>query len=198
MYRNLFLVLLLAILLMPTPASAATTDVPVETSVDGGTQTFTGAKTFSGAVTAASLTTGGVAAAGSVTIAGAPTNAVFHRKCTLTSAAAATPVNCLADVDVPDGQSAYLMGFHAKVNGGVLWAVTATCVIEDTSGNDFVTLPVAVLAANAFIDPGTALVVAEARYALSTGSADSKGLQISCDANGTGSDLVVTLYGVIK
>ena len=57
----------------------------------------------------------------------------FSRTCQLTSATAATPVTCLADGDVPAGKSAYLLGWHAKVNGATAWATTATVSIKDTS-----------------------------------------------------------------
>lgn len=151
------------------------------------TQTFAGAKTFSGAV--------GV---GSLTVGGAPANIAFHRTCTITSAAAATPVNCLTDADVPASMSAYVTHWHAKVNGATGWGTTTACAIEDTSGNDFVTIAVAALTNAAFLVPGTANTTAATRYALSTGGASDKGIQISCDQNGTGSDLVVTVSGVIK
>ena len=79
---------------------------------------------------------------------------------------------------------------------GAVYKVQAP--IEDTSGNDLVTIAVAAMTSNTFIDDGSANVTKEARYRLGTGGASDAGLQISCNANGTGSDLVVTLSGSIQ
>jgi len=57
---------------------------------------------------------------------------------------------------------------------------------------------VAALTANAYVVDTTANVTLQTAYTLNSGSGADKGLQISCNANGTGSDLVVTVYGVIK
>jgi hypothetical protein len=121
-----------------------------------------------------------------VTIAGAPAEAVFSRTCTLTSAAAATPVNCLADADVPTGKAVHLLGWHAKVNGATAWATTASCYIADTSGAGgtgliFVTAAVAALTGNAFVSDASANVTQGSVYALNTGGTTAKGLQIACD-----------------
>lgn len=145
----------------------------------------------------------GTAAAGNfstVTIGGAPAEAFFSRTCTITSAAAITPVNCLADADVPSGKVAYLMGWHAKVNGATPWATTANCWIEDTGGtaNFFVTMAVAALTANAFVGDWSANVTQQAPYSRNVGGTSDLGIEIACNANGTGSSLVVTIYGVIK
>lgn len=133
------------------------------------------------------------------TLAGAvQSGASFFKACTITSAAAATPVVCLSAADVPASLSARLATWHAYVNGGTGWGTTTSCVIEDTSGNDLVTIAVAAMTSNTFIDDGSANVTKEARYRLGTGGASDAGLQISCNANGTGSDLVVTLSGSIQ
>ncbi len=134
----------------------------------------------------------------SLTIAGAPTEATFHRVCTLTSAAAATPVVCLNDADVPAGKKAYLLYFTAKVHGGTGWGTVTSCTLEDTTGNAFVTFPVAALTSNVYLGPFSAGPTFDDRLTLSTGSALAKGLQVKCDVNGSGSDLVFTLSGVIK
>lgn len=149
---------------------------------------------------------GGTPAAGcftSVTIGGSPAEAVFSRTCTITSAAAATPVTCLADADVPAGKSAYLLGWHAKVNGATAWATTASCYIADSSGAGgtgliFITAAVAALTGNAFIGDHSANITQGDAYALNSGSTAAKGMQVACNANGTGSSLVVTMLGVIK
>lgn len=135
----------------------------------------------------------------SLTLNGAAqSGASFFKTCTITSAAAATPVVCLAAADVPASLSAKLATWHAYVNGGTGWSTTATCVIEDTAGNDLVTIAVAALTSNTFLDDGSANVTKEARYRLGTGGAADAGLQVSCDANGTGSDLVFVLSGSIQ
>ena len=136
----------------------------------------------------------------SVTLAGAPMEAWFSRTCTITSAAAITPVNCLSNSDVPAAKKPYLMGWHAKVNGATPWATTANCWVQDTSGtsNYFVTMAVAALTANAFVADLSANVTQQAPYARNVGGTADLGLEIACDANGTGSDLVVTVFGVIK
>lgn len=144
---------------------------------------------------------GGTPAAGcftSVTIGGAPAEAFFSRTCTITSAAAATPVTCLADADVPAGKSAYLLGWHAKVNGATAWATTATCTIQDSASTGFVQVAVAALTGNAFVGDQTANVTNLSAYSLNLGGMAAKGLRVVCNANGTGSDLVVTLYGSTK
>jgi hypothetical protein len=134
----------------------------------------------------------------SVTLNGAPTEAWFSRTCTITSAAAATPITCLADADVPLTHKAYVAGWHAKVNGATPWATTATCSIADSGSISFVSIAVAALTANAYIVDTTANVTLQNAYTLNTGGGADKGLQVYCNANGTGSDLVVTVYGVIK
>jgi hypothetical protein len=124
----------------------------------------------------------------------------FVRTCTLTSAAAVTPINCLSNADVPATMKPYLAGWHAKVNGATPWATTANCWIQDTSGtsNIFVTTAVAAMTGNAFIADHSANVTQQAPYSLGTGGTVDLGLEIACNANGTGSNWVVTLYGVIK
>lgn len=133
-----------------------------------------------------------------LSVAGAPTAATFFRTCTLTSAAAATPVDCLAAADVPAALSAKLAKWHAYVNGATVWGTVATCTIEDTAGNDLVNIAVAALTGDTFIDDGSANVTKEARYRLGTGGAVDQGLRVVCDANGTGSDLVFVLSGSIQ
>lgn len=123
----------------------------------------------------------------------------FLRVCTLTSAAAATPVVCLADADVPTGKKAYVAGVRLKVNGGTLWGTVTSCVLEDTSAVDLLTVPVASLAGNALLfDSDTTATTTEAALALGSGTTTAKGLRVVCNANGTGSDQVWTLWGTIR
>ena len=162
----------------------------------GGTPTL-GASAWAspGAIGATTPNTGAFT---SVSIAGAPVDAGFQRVCTMTSAAAATPVVCLNDAEVPSGKKAYVSAFTAKVNGATSWTTITSCFIEDTSGNAFVTVPVASLTGNAYVGPWSGGLTLDNRLTLSTGGTTAKGLQIRCDVNGTGSDLVVTLVGVTK
>jgi len=142
--------------------------------------------------------TPGTGAFSTLAVAGAPTAATFFRTCTITSAAAATPVACLADADVPAAAAARLGKWHAYVNGGTGWSTTATCTIEDSAGNDLVTIAVAALTANTFVSDHSDNITQEARYRLGTGGAADAGLRVVCDANGTGSDLVFVLMGTVQ
>lgn len=121
----------------------------------------------------------------------------FIARATISSAAATTPVNVIVDGLVPTGKKIYLASFTAKVNGGVLWAVTSNVKLRDTNGTptDFITFNVAALTANAVLVPGTGNVVLNDAFALGTGGTTNKGLVLVGDANGTGSDLVVSISG---
>jgi hypothetical protein len=124
----------------------------------------------------------------------------FHRTATITSAACATAVNILTAATVPAGKKVYLQGFIAKVDGGTNWATTATVKIQDTNGTpvDFVTMAVAALTGNAVVTTGTTNITAEDAFSEGSGGTAAKGLQLKGNANGTGSDLKVTVWGVIK
>lgn len=118
----------------------------------------------------------------------------FSRTATLTSAAAATGVTLIADSEVPVGYVPYMTNFRAKVDGATVWGTTATVKVQDTNGTpvDFITMAVAALTANAFVKDNTTNVTAEAAYAKNTGGTAGKGIRVIGNANGTGSDLVVT------
>ncbi len=122
----------------------------------------------------------------------------FTRTCQIASASAATAVHCLTDADVGAGKTAYLTSFQAKVNGGTLWATTATCALQDTSAVAFVTWAVAGMGANALLFPGSANSTYADPYILGVGGTATKGIDLKCNANGTGSTFVVTITGVIK
>lgn len=122
----------------------------------------------------------------------------FSRSCTLSSAAAQTPVVCLSDADVGAGKVAYLTHWRVKVNGATPWVGPTGAVIKDTAGNAFVTIPVGELLGNAFIDDAGATVVLANPYALGTGTASGKGIQVVADMSGAGSDLVLTIGGTIR
>ncbi len=123
---------------------------------------------------------------------------LFSRTVTLTSAAAATAVSIIADSEVPAGFTPYILNFRAQVNGGTPWATTATVKIQDTAGTpvDFVTFAVAGLTANAYLVDNTANVTLGTAYSLNTGGTAGKGLRVVGNANGTGSNLVVTVVGI--
>lgn len=182
-----------------------------------GAQTITGVKTFSAApVFSAGASSGGNLAMGAnkITGLGTPTAStdaatkgyvdsaapeiLFTRSCTLTAAAADTPVDCLADADVPASKKAYMMGWRVKVNGGSAWSPINVCTIEDTTGTDLITIGATTLGANAFVIDASANVTQETAYALNQGSATAKGLRVVCVSTDAGSDLVFTLFGAIK
>lgn len=117
---------------------------------------------------------------------------------TLTSAAAATAVTFFADSVVDSNKRFYLQTFVALVNGGTLWATTATVTIQDSAAVAGVTFAVAGLTANAILFPGTANITYGSAYSQGTGFTLGKGMQIVGNANGTGSNLVVTITGIIK
>lgn len=122
----------------------------------------------------------------------------FFRACTLTSAAAATPVTCLADADVPVGQKAYTAGIRIKVNGATAWATTTLCTVEDSAGVDLLTIPVASLTGNALLTDASGSVTVASAMALGSGTTTATGLRVVCDANGTGSDLVISTWGTVR
>lgn len=122
----------------------------------------------------------------------------FFRVCTLTSAAAATPVTCLADADVPVAQKAYTAGIRLKVNGATAWATVATCTVEDSAGVDLLTIPVASLTGNALLTDASGSVTVASAMALGSGTTTAKGLRVVCDVNGTGSDIVFSVWGTVR
>lgn len=124
----------------------------------------------------------------------------FTRTATITSAAAANAVSLIADSEVPAGFTPFVTDFIGRVNGTTAWGTTATLKIQDTNGTpvDFVTIAIAALTSQARFFKGTANVTVENAMANGTGGTPSKGLQIKGNANGTGSDLVVTVSGFYK
>lgn len=124
----------------------------------------------------------------------------FHTTVTLTSAAAATPVSALADGAVPAGKKVYVTGYFVKVNGATDWATTTSVKIQDTAGTpvDFVTLLASALDGNEFHSLLSDSATIESAMALGTGGTAAKGLQVVGNANGTGSSLVITIFGFIK
>jgi hypothetical protein len=124
----------------------------------------------------------------------------FVRTVTLPSATAATPVSVIADAEVPAGYTPFVTDFLGRVNGTTAWATTATVKLQDTNGTpvDFATIAVAALTSQARLVKGTANVTLEDAMSLGTGGTASKGIQVKANANGTGSDLVLTVAGFYR
>lgn len=123
----------------------------------------------------------------------------FKKTATLTSAAAATPVHLLTDAEVGSGKKAYVSKIYFSVDGGTAWATTTNVTLQDTANTPVVgaTVLVAGLTANAMIDEGDTNVTLGEAIADGDGFTAGKGLDIAGNANGTGSDLIVTVFGCI-
>ena len=125
----------------------------------------------------------------------------FHKTVTLTSAAAATPVNILTDVEVGTGV-AYIDTFLLNVNGATAWTdSTGTIVtVQDTNGTPIVgiTAAKAQLTGNALLDfLETGITVGDA-IKDGTGFTATKGLDIVADSDfDAGDDIIITISGVV-
>lgn len=124
----------------------------------------------------------------------------FTKTATITSAAAATAVSVVADAEVGTGRIVHVTDVLARVNGTTGWGTTATVKLQDTNGTpvDFVTYAVAALTNQARVYLSSSNVTNENALSLNTGGTAGKGLQLKGNANGTGSDLVVTVTGYIN
>lgn len=120
----------------------------------------------------------------------------FFVTCTANSATATTVVHCLPTVSVGAAQVSYLSQFHAQVNGSTGWTTTTSCAVQDTTGAVF--LSITNLSANAYLTPSSPSATRSNAYSLGAGSTPGAGLDLVCSANGSGSPLVVTLFGVIQ
>lgn len=123
----------------------------------------------------------------------------FRATATITSAAAATAVSLLAASLVPADKRVYLEGYIAKVDGATDWGTTTSVKIQDTAGTpvDFVTLTASALDGNEVHGPWSDSATLEDAFAKGSGGTLGKGLQLKGNANGTGSNLVVTVWGKI-
>ena len=123
----------------------------------------------------------------------------FKKTATLTSAAAATPVHLLTAAEVGAGKKAYISKMYFSVDGATAWGTTATVTVQDTAASPVVgaTVAVAGLTANAMIDEGNTNVTLAAPVADGAGFTTAKGIDIAANANGTGSNLLVTVFGCI-
>ena len=121
----------------------------------------------------------------------------FKKTATLSSAAAATPVHVLTDAEVGAGKKAYVSQVFFSVDGGTNWATTATISLRDTAGSPVVgcTVATSALTGNAMVQLADATLLAP--IADGVGFTTAKGLDIVGNANGTGSNLLVTVFGCI-
>jgi len=121
----------------------------------------------------------------------------FRKTVTITSAAAATSVPILTDAQVGPGKKVYINQAIGNVNGSTGWATTATVAIQDTSAVAGITYAVAGMTSNATLFPNTANVTLAAPVSQGAGFTAGKGISLKGDANGTGSNFVVTATGFI-
>lgn len=129
----------------------------------------------------------------------AASNAVTPFKQTLAvSANATTALTLLADSAVPAGKRAYISTFVVRVNGTNAWSTNSTLTIQDSAANAFATVAATALTSNATVLPSTSGVTLGAPVYLGTGGNVTKGIQLLGTGNATGSDAVVTVFGVIK
>jgi len=126
----------------------------------------------------------------------------FFATGTLTSAAAATAVVIIPDAQVGAGRKVYLWGYVSKVDGATNWATTGNIKIQDTEGTalDFITITVNAATTNGNVEtvPGMSNVAMEDAFSEGSGGTAGRGLQIKGNANGTGSDMKITVWGIIK
>jgi hypothetical protein len=119
----------------------------------------------------------------------------FKATATLTSAAGATEVVLLADAKVPAGKKVYLHSIFASVDGATEWATVTKVSVKDSADVEGASFAVADLLANANLTIADATLADP--IAQGTGFTAAKGLVIVADANGTGSNLIVTVFGYI-
>lgn len=127
----------------------------------------------------------------------------FVASATLTSAAAATPVDIIPTASVPTGKKIYITGMILTVNGATAWTdVTATVVtIQDKNGTPVLGLTAAKaqLTGSAILGLFSTGITLSTAVSLGTGFTATQGLTIKGDANfAAGSDIVVTVSGFIK
>lgn len=127
----------------------------------------------------------------------------FVRVAQLTAAAAATPVEVLADADVGTGRSAFVTGMLLNVGGGTAWTdATATVVnLQDNAGSPVNLLAVAKaqLTGNANLGLLSTGVTLGTPIKTGVGTTATKGISVAADANfAAGSTINVTVFGFIS
>ncbi len=125
----------------------------------------------------------------------------FRKTVKLTSAAATTPVEIIADAAVGTGKCVYITGFYANVDGATGWSGDGNNVIvRDRASSPVaaITFAKAQLTANAQLMFGSTGVTLGDGIKDGTGMTATKGLEIVGDGAFTaGSDLIVTITGFI-
>lgn len=127
----------------------------------------------------------------------------FRKTVTLTAAAAATPVEIVADSSVATLEKVYITSILATVNGATDWAddTGTQVVIQDNAVAPVAGITVAktALTGNAVFGLIATGVTLAAPVLLGSGFTADYGISIAADDNFTaGSDLVVTVCGFIK
>lgn len=123
----------------------------------------------------------------------------FKKTVTLTSAAAATPVHILTAAEVGAGKKAYVSQVFLSVDGAVNWGTTATITLQDTAASPVAgaTFDASKLVANSMHQLASSDFTLLAPIADGAGFTAAKGLDVVGNANGTGSNLLVTVFGCI-
>jgi len=119
----------------------------------------------------------------------------FKATATLTSTAGATEVVLLADAKVPAEKKVYLHSIFASVDGETEWTGVIEVLVKDSADVEGASFAVADLIANANLTIADATLADP--IAQGAGFTAEKGLEIVADANGTGSNLIVTVFGYI-
>lgn len=119
----------------------------------------------------------------------------FKATATLKSTTGATEVVLLADAKVPAGKKVYLHSIFASVDGTTEWAAVTKVSVKDSADVEGASFAVGDLIANANLTIADATLADP--IAQGVGFTAEKGLEIVADANGTGSDLIVTVFGYI-
>jgi len=119
----------------------------------------------------------------------------FKATATLTSIAGATEVVLLADAKVAAGKKVYIHSIFASVDGETEWATATEVLVKDSADVEGASFAVGDLIANANLTIADATLADP--IAQGAGFTAEKGLEIVADANGTGSDLIVTVFGYI-
>lgn len=126
----------------------------------------------------------------------AQADGIRKAKATITSAAAATPVSLIPASDVPDGYAVEILDMRATVGGATQWGTTANVDLRTTTaGTVLVSMVVALLIAQGNV--GLNSVAADKLHSSLKGGAlvdAGQGVNVVGNANGTGSDLTVTVY----
>lgn len=119
---------------------------------------------------------------------------------TITSAAVETAVDIFTDDEIGAGYKFHPLGYIAKVDGATDWATTTEVKVQDTNGTPvvLVTLDASTLDGNEVHGPWSDSATLGDAFTEGTGATAGKGVRIVGDANGTGSDLKFTLWGIVK